>query len=97
MKSRKTVAESNRWVIKIGSSLITNDGRGLNTTAIQSWAQQISDLRAAGKEVVLVSSGAVAEGMARIGWKKRPQRITRITGRCCSWSNGIDSTVRKLF
>ena len=72
MTTRKAVAESKRWVIKIGSSLITNDGQGLNDQAIQSWAEQIAKLRADGKEVLLVSSGAVAEGMARIGWQKRP-------------------------
>ena len=60
--TRKTVAESARWVIKIGSSLITDDGRGLNHQAIQAWAEQIAALRDSGKEILLVSSGAVAEG-----------------------------------
>ncbi len=72
---RKATAESKRWVIKIGSALITNDGRGLNKEAIHSWAEQIAKLRASGKEILLVSSGAVAEGMARIGWKQRPHAL----------------------
>lgn len=75
MTTRKGVASSKRWVIKIGSSLITNDGQGLNREAIQSWAQQIANLRTAGKEILLVSSGAVAEGMARIGWQQRPHAL----------------------
>jgi len=78
MTTRKAVAESRRWVIKIGSALITNDGQGLNGPAIQSWVQQIANLRAAGKEIILVSSGAVAEGMARIGWKKRPHALHQL-------------------
>jgi len=73
--TRKAVAESTRWVIKIGSSLITDDGRGLNHQAIQAWAEQIAKLRETGKEILLVSSGAVAEGMARIGWDKRPRAL----------------------
>lgn len=64
-----------RWVIKIGSSLVTADGRGLDHNAIADWAQQIVTLRASGIEIILVSSGAVAEGMARLGWKKRPHAL----------------------
>ena len=62
MKTRQQLAESKRWVIKIGSSLVTDDGRGLDASAIKSWAEQIAQLRAQGKEILLVSSGAVAEG-----------------------------------
>jgi len=61
-----------RVVIKIGSSLITNDGRGLNAAGIFDWTQQINSLKSSGCEVVLVSSGAVAEGMVRLGIAKRP-------------------------
>ncbi len=97
MTTRKTVGESKRWVIKIGSSLITNDGRGLNTTAIQSWAKQISDLRAAGKEVVLVSSGAVAEGMARIGWKKRPHALHELQAAAALGQMGLIQQFESCF
>ena len=75
MKSRAALAKSRRWVIKIGSSLITNEGQGLDTQAIAQWAGQIATLRAQGKEILLVSSGAVAEGMARIGWQQRPHAL----------------------
>jgi glutamate 5-kinase len=74
-KSRKTLADTRRWVIKIGSSLITNDGRGLDHAAIATWAGQIARLRESGKQIVLVSSGAVAEGMSRMGWSKRPHAL----------------------
>lgn len=97
MKTRNTVGESKRWVIKIGSSLITNDGRGLNTTAIQSWAQQVSALRAAGKEIVLVSSGAVAEGMARIGWKKRPHALHELQAAAALGQMGLIQQFESCF
>ena len=61
-----------RLVVKVGSTLVTNQGRGLDRTAIARWAAQIAQLRSSGKEVVLVSSGAIAEGMQRLGWARRP-------------------------
>ncbi len=64
-----------RWVIKIGSALLTNDGQGLDRDALRRWADQIALLRKQGREVVLVSSGAVAAGMSRLGWTKRPTAI----------------------
>jgi glutamate 5-kinase len=66
------VAGARRLVAKVGSSLVTNEGRGLDRVAVAQWAAQIAALRQQGKDVVLVSSGAVAEGMARLGWSKRP-------------------------
>ncbi|MEJ2451966.1 MAG: glutamate 5-kinase [Gammaproteobacteria bacterium] len=73
--SRRRLTQSRRWVIKIGSALLTNDGHGLNREGIASWVAQIAELRQRGIEVVLVSSGAVAEGMARLGWKNRPHAL----------------------
>ncbi|WP_426112249.1 glutamate 5-kinase [Massilia sp. PWRC2] len=66
---------ASRIIIKVGSSLVTNDGRGLDHGAIARWAAQIAALRALGKEVVLVSSGAIAEGMLRLGFEQRPTDI----------------------
>jgi len=66
------IATSHRIVAKVGSSLVTNEGRGLDRAAVAHWAAQIAALRQQGKSVVLVSSGAVAEGMARLGWARRP-------------------------
>ncbi|HUS25596.1 MAG TPA: glutamate 5-kinase [Candidatus Binatia bacterium] len=71
--SRERAAQARRWVVKVGSSLVTAKGQGLDRAAIADWAAQIAALRAEGRELVLVSSGAVAEGMARLGLKKRPQ------------------------
>jgi glutamate 5-kinase len=70
--TRARLAQARRWVIKIGSSLVTAKGQGLDHAAIRDWCAQIAQLRAQGKQVVLVSSGAVAEGMARLSLKKRP-------------------------
>jgi len=69
------IQKARRLVIKVGSSLVTNDGRGLDTVAIAKWAAQIAQLRSAGKQVVLVSSGAIAEGMQRLGFDKRPTGV----------------------
>ena len=64
-----------RWVVKIGSSLITNDGQGLNLPAIELWMQDFAALRQRDIELILVSSGAVAEGMARLGMTQRPHTL----------------------
>jgi glutamate 5-kinase len=69
------VASAGRVVVKVGSSLVTNDGRGLDLDAISRWAAQVARLRELGKLVLLVSSGAIAEGMQRLGWSHRPQQI----------------------
>lgn len=95
--TRKTVAESKRWVIKIGSALITNDGQGLNQRAIQSWVQQIAGLRESGKEVLLVSSGAVAEGMARLGWKLRPHALHELQAAAALGQMGLVQNFESCF
>jgi glutamate 5-kinase len=69
---RAAIGATHRWVVKIGSALITGDGKGLDHDCLRHWVDQVADLRAAGSEVVIVSSGAVAEGMKRMGWSRRP-------------------------
>jgi len=69
------IAKASRLVVKVGSSLVTNEGRGIDHAAVARWAAEIAQLRAAGKSVVLVSSGAIAEGMQRLGWSTRPRAI----------------------
>lgn len=64
-----------RIVVKVGSSLVTNEGRGLDEAAIEEWSRQISALVRDGREVIMVSSGAIAEGMKRLGWTSRPKEI----------------------
>lgn len=72
---RKKLGETKRWVVKVGSSTVTKNGRGLNMEAIANLAEQLANLVAAGKEVILVSSGAIAEGMNRLAWDKRPRAV----------------------
>jgi glutamate 5-kinase len=75
MRQRSDLTNSKRWVVKIGSALLTADGRGLDREAIADWVAQLAALRGQGIEVVLVSSGAVAEGMMRLGWDRRPSAL----------------------
>ncbi len=72
------IAGARRWVIKIGSALLTDDGAGLNMRGMAGWAGQIASLREQGREVVVVSSGAVAAGMSRLGWRRRPHAIPEL-------------------
>ncbi|QIM54878.1 glutamate 5-kinase [Hydrogenophaga crocea] len=67
--------EARRIVVKVGSSLVTNEGRGLDEQAIRQWSQQLAALVQQGRELIMVSSGAVAEGMKRLGWRTRPKEI----------------------
>ena len=67
--------DARRIVVKVGSSLVTNEGRGLDEFAIGEWCRQMSTLVQSGREVIMVSSGAIAEGMKRLGWSSRPHEI----------------------
>lgn len=64
-----------RWVIKLGSSLVTNQGAGVDPAAVAAFAAQVAGLMASGREIIIVSSGAIAEGMKRLGWAQRPSEI----------------------
>ncbi len=75
MSSRESLSNAKTWVIKIGSSLLTDDGKGLNRENMAAWVSQIAAFNRAGIAVVLVSSGAVAEGVSRLGLKGRPSAI----------------------
>ncbi|MGB0712533.1 MAG: glutamate 5-kinase [Gammaproteobacteria bacterium] len=99
MKQRSEIKSARRWVVKIGSALLTNDGSGLDTEAIGRWAAQIAALRQHGVEVVLVSSGAVAAGMSRLGWTERPTALNELQaaaavgqmGLVQAWETGFQS------
>jgi glutamate 5-kinase len=69
------LATARRIVVKVGSSLVTNDGRGVDAEAIGNWARQLAALARQGRELVMVSSGAIAEGMKRLGWSARPREL----------------------
>ena len=64
-----------RIVVKVGSSLVTNEGRGVDANAVGNWCRQMAALASQGREVVMVSSGAIAEGMQRLGWAARPKEV----------------------
>jgi glutamate 5-kinase len=72
------IQNAKRLIVKVGSSLVTNDGKGLDRLAIENWAGQIAQLRQMGKQVLLVSSGAVAEGRQRLGFDRRPTEIHQL-------------------
>ena len=94
----KTVlAQCKRIVVKVGSSLVTNQGEGLDTNAIGNWAQQIATLRQAGYEVVLVSSGAIAEGMQRLGWKQRPSAVHELQAAAAVGQMGLVQVYETCF
>ena len=84
-------------VVKVGSSLVTTQGRGLDTEAIARWAAQIARLVAAGRRVVLVSSGAIAEGMQRLGWKRRPHTMHELQAAAAVGQMGLVECYESCF
>ena len=91
------VESARRIVVKVGSSLVTNEGRGLDADAISRWGRQIAELRALGKEVILVSSGAVAEGMKRLGWKRRPKAMHELQAAAAVGQMGLAQVYESAF
>ncbi len=74
-KTREQLGVAQRWVVKIGSAMITNDGQGLDQFSIDAWVAQMAELHQSGRELLLVTSGAIAEGMRRLGWRQRPTAL----------------------
>ena len=95
--NRQIAKDAKRWVIKIGSALLTNDGAGLDRNAIDGWVKQIAALLAEGKEVVLVSSGAIAEGIVRLGWKTRPNSIHELQAAAAVGQMGLIQAYESSF
>ncbi|MBA4093408.1 MAG: glutamate 5-kinase [Candidatus Accumulibacter sp.] len=91
------IASARRLVIKVGSALVTNNGEGLDLAAIGEWARQIAELRQAGKEVVLVSSGAIACGMQRLGWNKRPHAVHELQAAAAVGQMGLAQVYESTF
>lgn len=94
---RNRLRNAQRWVIKVGSSLVTADGAGLDLAATSAWASQIAQLRSAGCEVVLVSSGSIAEGMSRLGWKKRPEAVHELQAAAAVGQMGLVQAYESHF
>ncbi len=97
MRARDELTRARRWVVKIGSTLLTDGGRGLHREAIADWVAQMAELRARGVEVVLVSSGSVAEGMARLGWASRPLEVHRLQAAAAVGQMGLVQTYETFF
>ena len=89
--------DAKRFVVKVGSALVTNRGEGLDIAAIAQWARQIARLRNMGKEIVLVSSGAIAEGMQRLGWKSRPRRMHQLQAAAAIGQMGMVQVYETCF
>ncbi|MBN2691680.1 MAG: glutamate 5-kinase [Burkholderiaceae bacterium] len=97
MHSISVVQQARRLIIKAGSSLVTNEGRGVDLDAVSRWAGQIAGLRAAGKDVILVSSGAIAEGMRRLGWTQRPREMHQLQAAAAVGQMGLAQAYETAF
>lgn len=96
---RKHLSKTRRWVVKIGSALLTNEGSGLDYDAIALWVEQLAGLLKADEsvEIVLVSSGAVAEGMQRMGWNKRPDSVYKLQAAAAVGQMGLVHAYESQF
>jgi glutamate 5-kinase len=94
---RNKLNEARRLVIKIGSSSVTQDGRGLAGDAIHGWAEQMARLIEDGRQIVLVSSGAVAAGMSRLGWKQRPHELHNLQAAAAIGQMGLVQSYESTF
>ena len=90
-------ATATRVVVKVGSTLVTNDGRGLDLAAVARWAAEIAALKRGGRDVVLVSSGAIAEGMQRLGWTRRPHAIHELQAAAAVGQMGLVQAYEAAF
>ena len=91
------VQQARRLVVKVGSSLVTADGQGLDHQALSRWALQIAALTGQGKQIVLVSSGAIAEGVARLGWSKRPHAVNQLQAAAAVGQMGLIQAYESVF
>jgi glutamate 5-kinase len=97
MRTRIDIQASRRWVIKIGSTLLTSDGRGLDLEAMRAWVAQLVSLREQGIECIVVSSGAVAEGMQRLGWQQRPHEVHALQAAAAVGQMGLVQSWESCF
>ena len=94
---QSVICASQRIVVKVGSSLVTNDGKGLDHAALTRWAGEIADLARRGKQVVLVSSGAIAEGLQRLGWSTRPKAVHELQAAAAVGQMGLAQAYETAF
>ncbi len=95
--SGSLVATATRLVVKVGSTLVTNEGRGLDHAAVARWAGEIAQLARGGRSVILVSSGAIAEGMLRLGWSTRPHAIHELQAAAAVGQMGLVQAYERAF
>ena len=94
---RNKIRTARRLIVKVGSALVTNNGAGLDHAALDGWARQIAALRAEGREVALVSSGAIAAGMQRLGWTRRPHEMHKLQAAAAVGQMGLVEAYEKAF
>lgn len=97
MFKRTQIPHTRRWVVKIGSALLTAEGQGLDRKALGGWVDQMADWIAGGNELVLVSSGAVAEGMCRMGWARRPTTLHQLQAAAAIGQMGLVQAWESCF
>lgn len=97
MVNREEIAQARRWVVKVGSALLTDDGRGLDAGMITGLVEQLVQLRKDGREVVLVSSGAVAAGIVQLGWKARPTVLHDLQAAAAVGQMGLVQSYQSAF
>jgi len=95
--NRAKLASSKRWVVKIGSAQLTANGQGLDRASMARWVAQLAYLRQQGVDVVIVSSGAVAEGMNRLGWRKRPHEVHQLQAAAAVGQMGLIEAWESCF
>jgi len=88
----EAVKSARRIVVKVGSSLVTNEGRGIDAAAVGNWCRQLAELAREGRELVMVSSGAIAEGMKRLGWSTRPSELHELQAAAAVGQMGLAQT-----
>ncbi|MBQ0958030.1 glutamate 5-kinase [Ideonella sp. 4Y11] len=95
--SEGPLKNARRIVVKVGSSLVTNEGKGVDAEAIGNWCRQLAALAHQGREVVMVSSGAIAEGMKRLGWRTRPKELHELQAAAAVGQMGLVQMYERLL
>ncbi|MFV2030047.1 glutamate 5-kinase [Neisseria sp. S1] len=96
-KSIENLSQARLIVVKVGSSLVTAEGKGVDKQALSNWAAQIAGLKAQGIQVIFVSSGAIAEGIKRLGWDKRPKAVNELQAAAAVGQMGIAQAYEEAF
>ena len=96
-KAIENLSQARLMVVKVGSSLVTAEGRGIDQQALAQWAAQIAQLNKRGVQVIFVSSGAIAEGIKRLGWPRRPKALNELQAAAAVGQMGIAQAYENAF